>query len=105
MTDHVNVVARPAKVTIPIADADFPASVIPSKGTAGSAKARVTLRLQTPDGLEIVADPAVKGLQRALDAARAEPGGFWVAQGRLAPGGMLVEAGVVYQPPRAAAEA
>lgn len=46
-----------------------------------------------------MADPAAKGLQRALEAAQAAPGGFWVAHGRLAPGKVLAEAGVVDQPP------
>ena len=97
-----DVAARSVKVTVSIADADFPVSAIPSKGTSGSAKARVALRLRTPDGLDLLAEPAAKGLQKALEAAQAAPGGFWVAQGRLVPGGVLVEAGVVYQPPKAA---
>ncbi len=107
MTDHIDVVARSAKVSIPIADADFPVASIPAKGTARSAKSRVSLRLRTPDGIELVADPATKSLQKALDAAHAAPGGFWIAQGRLAVGGVLAEVGVVYQPPRvqSAAEA
>ena len=57
------------------------------------------LRLRTPDGIELLAEPAAKGLQKALEVARAAPGGFWVAQGRLAPGGVLAEAGVICQPP------
>ena len=100
MTGHIDVAARSAKVSIPIADADFPIASIPAKGATGSAKGRVPLRLRTPDGLELVADPAAKGLQKALDAARAEPGGFWIAQGKLASGGVLAEVGIVYQPPR-----
>ena len=98
---HVDVVARTAKVTLPVADADFPVASIPPKGAPGSAKARVQLRLRTPDGLELLAEPSAKGLQKALEAAQAAPGGHWVAQGRLAPGGVLAEAGVVYQPPSA----
>lgn len=100
---HVtDVPARTAKISMPILDGDFPISAIPPKGTPGSAKARVSLRLRTPDGIELVAEAAAKNLQRALEASQAAPGGYWVAQGRLAPGGVLAEAGVIYQPPAAA---
>ena len=93
-------IARTVKVGVSIADADFPVAFIPPKGTPGSAKSRVLLRIRTPDGIELVAEPTAKGLQRALDAAQAAPGGFWVVQGKLAPGGAMMEAGVVYQPPK-----
>ncbi len=99
MTHVTDVAARTAKISMPILDGDFPVSVIPAKGVPGSAKARVSLRLRTSDGIELIAEAAAKGLQRALEAAQATPGGFWVAQGRLAPGGVLAEAGVIYQPP------
>ena len=102
---HTDVAARTAKVSLPVADADFPTAAIPPKGSAGSAKARVALRLRTPEGIELLAEPAAKSLQRALEAAQAAPGGHWVAQGRLAPGGVLAEAGVVYQPPSKATTA
>lgn len=49
--------------------------------------------------MELTADPAAKNLQRALKASLAAPGGFWVAQGRLALGSVLAEASVIYQPP------
>ena len=94
-----DVSARSVKVSVPVADGDFPVGVIPAKGIPGSAKARISLRLRTPDGIELTADPAAKNLQRALEAAQAAPGRFWVAQGRLAPGNVLAEAGVIYQPP------
>lgn len=99
MTD---VTARSVKVTVPIADADFPINAIPAKGTPGAAKARVSLRIVTPDGLSLMAEPAAKGLQRALEMAQAAPGGFWVAQGKLGAASQLLEAGVVYQPPKQA---
>ncbi len=79
MTHVTDVPARTAKISMPVADADFPVSAIPPKGAPGSAKARVSLRLRTPDGIELVAEAAAKGLQRALGAAQAAPGGFWVA--------------------------
>lgn len=99
-----DVIAGSIKVSVPIADSDFPVAVVPPKGAPGSAKARVLLRIRTSDGLELIADPAAKGLQRALDAARATPGGYWVAQGRLGVGGSLLEVGVIYQPPKAVAD-
>lgn len=99
MTNPAAVTACSIKVSVPISDADFPIGVIPAKGVPGSAKMRVRLNISTPDGLQLTADPAAKNLQRALEAAQAAPGGFWVAQGKLAPGGVLAEAGVIYQPP------
>ncbi|MGI4795228.1 MAG: hypothetical protein ACRYG8_14385 [Janthinobacterium lividum] len=92
--------ARFIKVSVSIADGDFPIAAIPPKGAPGSAKARVLLRIRTPDGIELSAEPTAKGLQRALDAAQTAPGGVWVTQGKLAPGGAMLEAGVVYQPPK-----
>ena len=100
----VDAIARSVKVSVSVADGDFPIAAIPLKGTPGSAKARVLLRLRTPDGIELMAEPTAKGLQRALDAAQAAPGGFWVTQGKLALGGALLEAGVVYQPPKDSAD-
>lgn len=94
-----DVSAKSVKVSVPIADGDFPVGAIPPKGVPGGAKARVHLRIVTPDGISLTADPAAKSLQRALEAAQAAPGGYWVTQGKLAPGGHLLEAGVVYQPP------
>lgn len=99
MIQPTDVPARTAKISMPIADGDFPVAAIPAKGVPGSAKARVLLRFRTPEGIELTADPAAKNLQRALEAAQAAPGGYWVAQGRLAPGGVLAEAGVIFQPP------
>ena len=93
-------IARSVKVGVSVADGDFPTAAIPPKGAPGSAKSRVLLRIRTPDGIELTAEPTAKGLQRALDAAQAAPGGFWVVQGKLAPGGAMLEAGVVYQPPK-----
>ena len=95
-----NIAGRSAKVAVPIEDGAFPVEAIPARGLPGSAKARITLRLRTADGVELVAEPAAKGLQKAQDAALEAPGGFWVVQGRLARDGQLLEAGVVYQPPR-----
>jgi len=94
-----DVSARSVKVAVPVADADFPIGAIPPKGFPGSAKARISLRPRTPDGIELMADPAAKGLQRVLEAPQALPGGLWVARGRLAPGNVLAVAGVMYQPP------
>ena len=102
MIQPTDVTARTAKISMPILDGDFPIAAIPAKGVPGSAKARVSLRLRTPDGIVLVAEAAAKNLQRALEASQAAPGGYWVAQGRLAPGGVLAEAGVIYQPPAAA---
>jgi len=102
VTHVTDVAARTAKISMPVADGDFPTSVIPAKGVPGSAKARILLRLRTPDGIELVAEVAPKNLQRALETSQAAPGGFWVAQGRLASGGVLAEAGVIYQLPAAA---
>ena len=96
----IDVLARCAKVSLPISDEDFPLPAIPGRGMPGSAKARVRLKLRTPDGIELLAEPAAKGLQKAAEAAALVPGGFWVVQGRLLPGGALAEAGVAYQPPR-----
>ncbi|MGI4946037.1 MAG: hypothetical protein ACRYHQ_36675 [Janthinobacterium lividum] len=95
-----NAIARSIKVSVSIVDGDFPVAAIPPKGTPGSAKLRVPLRVCTPDGLELTADPAAKGLQKALDAAHASPGGFWIIQGKLGPKGAMLEAGVVYQVPK-----
>lgn len=102
MTTPADAIARSVKVSVSVADGDFPIAAIPPKGTPGSAKARVLLRIRTPDGIELSAEPTAKGLQKALDAAQAAPGGFWVTQGKLAPGGAMLEAGVVYQPPKGA---
>lgn len=58
-----DVSARSVKVSVPVpvADADFPIGAIPPKGFPGSAKARISLRLRTPDGIELVADPEAWG--------------------------------------------
>ena len=101
MTQPTDIPARTAKISMPILDCDFPIAAIPPKGAPGSAKSRISLRLRTPDGIVLVADAAAKNLQRALEASQAAPGGYWVAQVRLAPGGVLAEAGVIYQPPAA----
>lgn len=97
-----NATARSVKISVSIADGDFPTAAIPPKGVPGAAKSRVLLRVSTPDGIKLTAEPGAKTLQRALDAAQAAPGGFWVIQGKLGPGGTMLEAGVVYQPPKSA---
>ncbi|MGI4951574.1 MAG: hypothetical protein ACRYGM_07190 [Janthinobacterium lividum] len=102
MTTPANAIARSVKISVSVADGDFPIAAIPPKGTPGSAKARVLLRLRTQEGMELSAEPTAKGLQKALDAAQAAPGGFWVTQGKLVLGGVMLEAGVVYQPPKGA---
>ena len=106
MTDPTQIViqARAAKISIPIADADFPVAAIPPKGAPGTAKLRVRLQLRTPEGIELIAEAGAKSLQKALEAAAVAPGGFWIAQGRLMQFGKLAEAGIVYQPPRSTTE-
>lgn len=73
MTQSTDVPARTAKISTPVADGDFPVSIILAKGFPGSAKARVSLRLRTPDGIEPVADAATKGLKWALEASLTNP--------------------------------
>ena len=103
MIQPTDVQARAARISMRVADGYFPISVIPAKGLPGSVKARVSLRLRTPDGIELVAEVAAKNLQRASETSQSAPGEFWVAQGRLASGGVPAEAGVMYHPPAARA--
>jgi len=62
MTHVTAVPARTTKISVPVADGDFPIAAIPPKGASGSAKAWISLRLRTPDGIELVAEAAAKGL-------------------------------------------
>ena len=86
MIQPTDVQARAARISMRVADGYFPISVIPAKGLPGSVKARVSLRLRTPDGIELVAEVAAKNLQRAPGTSQSAPGEFWVAQWRLASG-------------------
>ena len=70
MSQVTDIAARTAKISMPIADADFPIAAIPPKGTPGSAKARLSLRL------------------RVLGRA-----------GASCSRGVLAEAGIIYQQP------
>ena len=103
MIQPTDVQARAAKINMRVANGDFPISVIPTKGPSGSAKACVSLRLRTLDGIELVAEVAAKNLQRASETSQSAPGEFWVAQGRLASGGVPAEADVMDHSPAAKA--
>lgn len=97
MTDTIAI--KSAKVSIPIPDGAFPRHLVPAKGLPGSGKARVPLRLRTPEGLELRLEPAAKNVQKLLDSADEAPGGFFVAQGKLGPDGLVLEGGLIYQRP------
>ena len=64
MTQPTDVMARSAKISMPVTYGDFPLAAIPTKGVLGSAKVRIFLRPRTSDGIKLVAEAAAKNLQR-----------------------------------------
>jgi hypothetical protein len=99
----IEIPARAIKLTIPIALADFPVTVIPPPGTPGAKALIVEIEVRTPEGVPLKAILKGQGLQKlakAIAEAGEAPPGFVVLQGKLGPDGVVAEAGVIYQPGR-----
>jgi hypothetical protein len=91
------------KVSIPIDLADFPIQIIPPPGTPGGKNMAADLTLHTPEGVEVrfsLSGAKLMTLGKIIASSDANAGGYVVVQGRMAKG-VLLEAGVVYQPKKA----
>lgn len=86
------------KVSMPIEGHKLPRDILPPEGAPGSAKALISLRLKAGE-MELTASVKAKGYRDVLNKVDASPhGAFAVLQGKLTPGGVIIDAGFTVQP-------
>lgn len=82
---------------MPIEGHKLPRDILPPEGAPGSAKAILTLQLKA-GGIELTATVKAKGYRDVLNKVDASPhGAFAVLQGKLGPGGVVLDAGFTVQ--------
>lgn len=85
------------KVSMPIEGHKLPRDILPPEGAPGSAKAMINLQLKAGE-MELTATVKAKGYRDVLNKVDASPhGAFAVLQGKLGPGGVILEAGFTVQ--------
>ena len=93
----MKIAAGPAKVTVPLKadEVDFASVLVPEPKTQPD----VTLRIDA-GGVPLRVTFKGKNFRKSMKALT--PGVFVVIQGKLGPGGEILEAGIVLQPPKSA---